>query len=172
MALLTKIRPIIGRPIPLGRRGEHLARRIDFGDLIELFTDAYDGGRPELRYQRPGDTTAYVPSSVDTTGDGLVWLPTNTDTAHPGTGRVELRWNVGGALAKSRTWDVVIEDSLVVDGDDPSDIDYYAGAYVVTPSWMRQALETRDKMCIDDIKVEPIQVQKVSNESGGVTLSI
>jgi hypothetical protein len=37
---------------------------------------------------------------------------------------------------------------------------------------MRQALETRDKMCIDDIKVEPIHAQEVGNEQGGVTLSI
>ena len=171
MALLTKIRPIVGRPIPLGRQGEHLARRIDFSDIIELFEDAFPGGTPTLRYQRPDDSTAYVPSAIDLT-TGLTWLPTNVDTAHAGTGRVELRWSVAGRLAKSRVFDVVIEASIVDDGESPETHDYYQGQYVVTPSWATQTLETKEKICIDDIEVTPIHESAVDNEFGGVTLSI
>lgn len=170
--MLMKVRPIIGRPIPLGRQGEHLARRVDFGDIVEAFEEYHPNGTATLRFQRPDDSTAYEPAAMDRSGGGLIWIPTNTDTAHAGTGRVELRWTVGGTLAKSRVWDVVIEPSIVIDGDTPEEHEYYDGAYVVTPSWAEQTLETSDKICADDIKVKEIQVSETANEAGGLTISL
>lgn len=170
--MLMKVRPMVGRPIPLGRQGEHLARRVDFGDITEMFEEYHPGGVASLRYQRPDDSTAYEPAAMDRSGGGLIWIPTNTDTAHAGTGRVELRWTVGGTLAKSRVFDVVIEPSIVVDGDTPEEHEYYSGAYVVTPSWAEQTLETSDKICADNIKVKEIQESVVDNDAGGLTVSI
>jgi hypothetical protein len=69
-------------------------------------------------------------------------------------------------------WDVVIEPSIVVDGDTPEDHEWYSGAYVVTPSWVEQTLETSDKICADDIKVKEIQVSETDNEAGGLTISL
>jgi hypothetical protein len=169
--MLEKTRPIVGRPLVIGRQNEHLARRIDFGDIIELYHELYPDGVPSLHYQRPDDTTAYVPASVDTT-TGLVWRPTAIDTAHAGNGRVELRWAVGGHLVKSRLWDVVVEPSLVDDGESPEEHDYYDGEYVVTPSWAEQVLETDEKICRDDIHVLEIQASETLNDAGGLTLSI
>lgn len=166
-----KVRPTIGRPIPLGRQGEHLARRVDFGDITEMFQEWFPDGVAELRYQRPDDTKAYVPAVVDTTA-GCVWRPTNTDTAHAGTGRVELRWTVGGSIAKSRVWDVVIEPSLTVDGESPEEHEYYDGAYVITPQHVEQVLATDDKLCADDITVKEIQVSETENDAGGLTISL
>lgn len=169
--MLDKFRPIVGRPIPLGRQGEHLARRIDFGDIIEMFEELFGEGVATLRYQRPDDTTAYIPSVIDTT-DGLVWRPTETDTKHAGTGRAELRWSVGGKLVKSRMWDCTIEPSIIDDGPNPDDHDYFDGPYVVVPAWNEQVLETDDKICTDDISVLEIPVSEVENEAGGLTLTI
>ena len=173
--MLTKVRPVIGRPIPLGRQGEHLARRIDFGDIVEVFAGLYGEGVGSLRYQRPGDSTAYEPARVNTSDGGLVWLPTETDTAQDGRGRVELRWLVNGHYAKSRVWETLVEKSIVEDGDRPGgddDRDYYEGAYVVTPAWATQTLETTEKIMSQNVVVLDIPVSEVGNEAGGLTLTI
>lgn len=153
---MLKIRPIIGRPIPIGRRGEHLSRAIDFGDIIEFFESVYGSGTPEVRYMRPADTSAYVPSFIDTTDGGCVWKPTSTDTANAGTGRLEIRWLVNGKVAKSRVYDVSVEDSIVLDGDNPDEHEYYPGPYVVTPSDEEQVLETGDCIAVENIVIEKI----------------
>ena len=150
-----KIRPIVGRPIPIGRQGEHLARRIDFTDQVDFMREVYGEGRAELRYQRPEESSAYVPAYVDTTA-GLVWSPTATDTENAGNGKLELRWYVDDRLAKSRVWAVVVEESLFVDGESPEDHDYYTGPYEVTPSDEEQTLETADLIATDNVVVKPI----------------
>ena len=169
--MLDKFRPIVGRPIPLGRQGEHLARRIVWDDIIEMFQELYGDGTPELRYQRPDDTYGYVPSAIDMTS-GLTWRPTATDLAKAGKGRVELRWLVEGKVVKTRTWDCVVESSITEDGKNPDEHDYFDGPYVVTPNWTTQELETDDKICTDDISVLEIPVSEVENEAGGLTLTI
>ena len=170
--MLPKFRPVLGKAIPLGRRGENLARRIDFSDIIERFVEVYGEGRPELRYQRPNDTTAYIPSVIDTIESACTWKPTSIDTEKAGRGRCELRWIVDGRVAKSRIWDVEVQDSIVLDGDNPDDHEYYNGQYTVTPAWVEQELETNNKICVDDIKVLEIQAVETHNEAGGLTLSI
>lgn len=172
--MLTKVRPVIGRPIPIGRQGEHLARKIDFGDIVELFATLYGEGTATLRYQRPDDSTAYEPARLDTSDGGLVWLPTETDTANAGRGRVEMRWLINGHFAKSRVWEVLVEKSLTEEGDRPGDDDrdYYEGAYVVTPLWVTQTLATEERIMSQDVVVLDIPVSEVSNEAGGLTLTI
>jgi hypothetical protein len=170
--MLLRVRPIHGRPIPIGRQGEHLARLIDFSDTVERFMDAFGAGTCEVRYQRPTETSAYIPAVIDTTGGGLVWKPTQEDTAIAGQGRLELRYLVDGRIAKSRTWDVLVEASLVMDGDTPGEYDYYTGAYEVMPDWAGVSLDTSDKVCTDDIDILPIQKTEVDNEAGGRTLTI
>ena len=169
--MLEKFRPIIGRPIPLGRQGEHLARRIDFGDILEAFNETYGAGICELRYQRNSDASAYVPAVVDTS-EGCVWRPTNIDTAKAGRGRVELRYLVAGRLVKSRVFDTDVTPSLYVDGESPEEHEYYDGAYVITPMWSEQVLNTDDKICTDDIHVKEIQESITDNSAGGLTLSL
>lgn len=91
--------------LPLGRQGEHLARRIVF-DLSEWVRE-YGAGTAELIYQRPGDASPY-PLAVLREGNALIWTPTATDTAVcGGYGKCELRYFVADAVVKSeirRTW--------------------------------------------------------------------
>ena len=48
----------------------------------------------------------------------------------------------------------------------------YTGAYDVDPKFTAQKLATNGKKMLDDVTVEAIEVQRVSNTSGGRTVYI
>lgn len=48
----------------------------------------------------------------------------------------------------------------------------YAGPYQVDPSFDEQMLETAQKVMADDVTVHAIEVSRVSNPSGGITVYI
>lgn len=48
----------------------------------------------------------------------------------------------------------------------------YTGVYTVTPGFEGTTLPTKDKLLAQDITVEPIEVARVSNPSGGKTIFI
>ena len=50
--------------------------------------------------------------------------------------------------------------------------DLYKGAYNVKPDFYGTTLETESKFMTDDVTVEPIEVARVSNTSGGTTVYI
>ena len=52
------------------------------------------------------------------------------------------------------------------------DLPAYTGAYDVDPKFTAQKLETKGKKMLDDVTVEAIEVQRVSNTSGGKTVYI
>ena len=52
------------------------------------------------------------------------------------------------------------------------DIPAYTGAYDVDPKFTAQKLATNGKKMLDDVTVEAIEVQRVSNTSGGRTVYI
>ena len=52
------------------------------------------------------------------------------------------------------------------------DLQAYTGAYDVDPKFTAQKLETNGKKMLDDVTVEAIEVQRVSNTSGGRTVYI
>ena len=52
------------------------------------------------------------------------------------------------------------------------DIPAYTGTYNVDPKFTAQKLETNGKKMLDDVTVEAIEVQRVSNTSGGRTVYI
>ena len=53
-----------------------------------------------------------------------------------------------------------------------SDIEIYRGDYIVEPDFTEQVLATKNKMLMDNVKVSAIEVQRVSNTSGGRTVYI
>lgn len=53
-----------------------------------------------------------------------------------------------------------------------SDIEIYRGDYIVEPDFTEQVLATKNKMLTDNVKVSAIEVQRVSNTSGGRTVYI
>ena len=168
----VKIRPIVGRPLSLGRQGEHLARAVEFGDIVERLIQTYGPGEARLYYRRPTEDEAYEPSVVTRDGDNLTWRPTRTDTALAGVGRCELRWYVSEQLAKTRAWDCSITESLVAEGENPDKIPWYTGAVEVTPKHTAQVLDTSQKRMPDDVTVREIQIAHVMNEHGGETVTI
>ena len=50
--------------------------------------------------------------------------------------------------------------------------DVYDGSYTVTPAFSEQWLETKDKIMVDDVTIEPIMVSRTTNLSGGTTIYI
>lgn len=69
------------------------------------------------------------------------------------------------------------EESFEVDLDNSYAInqivgDRYEGEYVVDPDFEQNILPTRNKTLIRDITVNAIEVSRVSNHSGGMTVYI
>ena len=90
-----------GSILPLGKQGENLARKIQFD--ISRWIGTLGPGTVQLLHQRSGDEAPY-PVAVEQEGNLAVWTVTSADTAAAGTGRAELQYYVGDALAKSETW--------------------------------------------------------------------
>ena len=90
-----------GSILPLGKQGENLVRQIQF-DLSRWISN-FGPGTVQLLHQRNGDEAPY-PVAVEQEGNLAVWTVTSADTAAAGTGRAELQYYVGDALAKSETW--------------------------------------------------------------------
>lgn len=52
------------------------------------------------------------------------------------------------------------------------DHEIYDGPYEVDPSFENQILETSHKLMLEDVDVHPIEVARVTNLSGGITVYI
>lgn len=61
----------------------------------------------------------------------------------------------------------VIAAEVVPVGGDP-----YAGEYTVDPDFTGHTLPTKNKLLLEDVTVNPIEVARVSNPSGGTTVYI
>ena len=140
----THVRPIIGRDIPIGRKGENLARTVDFSDIIaEIKNDYGDGGKVVVLVKRPGENEPYPAASVDDS-DGLTWQPTETDTAIAGRGRAEVDYYIDDVLVKSVLFTTYINDSIGVSGDTPEPgYDY-----------MKQLLDALEKVGTGIVSIE------------------
>lgn len=93
----------------LGKRGEHLVRRILF-DCAGL-KNAFGAGRAELLVLPP-DGNAPYPAVLEASDDVYIWNITASDTAAAGAGCCELRWYAGEALAKSVTFPTRVLSAL------------------------------------------------------------
>lgn len=115
----THVRPIIGRDIPIGRKGENRARAVDFSDIIaEIKKDYGDGGKIVVLVKRPNEDVPY-PAAVVDESDGLTWTPTETDTAIAGRGNAEVDYYVDDVLVKSVLFTTYTHGSIGVSGDTP-----------------------------------------------------
>lgn len=104
--------------LPLGKQGENLARKIQFD--ISRWISTFGPGTVQLLHQRSSDEAPY-PVAVEQDGNLAVWTVTNADTAAPGTGRAELQYYVGDALAKSETWMTKVLAALGPASDTPTE---------------------------------------------------
>jgi len=77
------------------------------------------------------------------------------------------------ASASASVADMIIAAGATIATDiRTSDMPVYDGAYEVTPEWYAQTLATRNKQMADDVTVKSIQLELVSNLSGGKTAYI
>lgn len=72
------------------------------------------------------------------------------------------------------TFDLSSDDALTIGITTPTYLDVisYDGTTDVSPDFNGVTLETAHKLLTEDIIVRPIQVENVSNTSGGVTVYI
>lgn len=104
-----------GGPIPLGRQGENQAQAVIWQGIAAQYADLYGEGAFQLMVARCGDAAPY-PVVLTRDGDSLVWTVSDSDTAKSGVGRCELTYLVGGAVAKSKTWQTQVLASFTADG--------------------------------------------------------
>lgn len=93
----------------LGRVGENLTRQISFD--CAAFVEEFGAGTAQITAQLPGGTK-YIPVNVEQDGGTVTWTISEADVGQAGTGKAELSWLVGEAVAKTRTWRTLIRSSL------------------------------------------------------------
>lgn len=104
-----------GGTIPLGRQGENQVQTVIWQGIAAQYAALYGEGTFQLMAQRCGDAAPY-PVVLTRDGDSLVWTVSDPDTAKSGVGRCELTYLVGGAVAKSKTWQTQVLASFTADG--------------------------------------------------------
>lgn len=87
-------------------------------------------------------------------------------TPHSIIGRLSSTQRITGSLAEI----AVINGTIFI----PTyvDVDLYSGVYDVSPDFTGKTLDTANKTLTDNITVKPIEVQTMSNSSGGLTVYI
>ena len=132
--------------IVLGRRGENEATQIIFD--VSSLVSTYGDGSAVLMVKRPTDTDAY-PAVIDRDGNTVVWTITTTETEVKGSGKCELFWYIGEALAKSIVFrTVVMEDigAVVSEPPDPYEswVDSLTELGAEAQEYARQAASSAD----------------------------
>lgn len=152
--VFTSTAPNAEPRILLGRQLENDAVGIvfDLSWLISTFGD----GEAVLVHQRAQDEAPYI---VNATQDGatLTWMVSNTDNAFTGVGKAELRWSVGGVLAKTIVYKTWVVKSITADMIMPD----------VYQSWYDNMIEYIDQLKVDsDAKlVEAVEKAQTSATS-------
>lgn len=119
-------------PILLGRQGENHAQTVIWQGIAAQCAALYGEGTFQLMAQRCGDAAPY-PVALTRDGGSLVWTVSDSDTAKSGVGRCELTYLVGGAVAKSKTWQTQVLASFTADGS--------AEPPEPAQSWVQEVLE-------------------------------
>lgn len=107
--------------IQLGAQGENRATEVEF-DTRPWFRE-YPSGTVSAVARRYGDPAPY-PLSLDVADGTSVWQVSDTDTAKPGVGAVELTMTSGGTRVRSLTFKTLVTASLT---DSPIDDDAWYG---------------------------------------------
>lgn len=102
--------------IRIGVVGENDARvvQIDWS----AWAEQYGTGTVTVLLQRSGDTNPY-PVVTFTDGTVTTWLPSSTDTAVAGLGKIQIEYRVNSVVAKTEIFRVQIAKSLTPETDPP-----------------------------------------------------
>ena len=136
MMVITTVETDNGALLPIGRQGEHDARKIWF-DLTWLI-ESFGEGEAVLVHQRAKDEAPYICQTTQE-NNRLIWIIDANDTAYEGIGKAEIRWTVGGALAKTVIYKTSVLKSLT------------AGTVIPDPyeSWYDEMIDYIDQLKVD-----------------------
>lgn len=146
----------------LGRCGENKARQIRFD--VEWLVETYGEGVATLVHERPKDVAPYI-VPIEQTEHEVVWTITNGDTTYPGTGRCEIRWVVGDALAKTITYRTKTLQSITGDTLIPEPLQ----------SWYDMMIDYLNDHTVTDVAVISLpsgSEPTVAYEDGTITFGI
>lgn len=105
--------------LEIARVGEQEATQVRFSTAWWYQTFGA-GGSFALEVERPGDTAPYLVPLTDL-GSAVAWTVSAADAALLGRGSCQLRYYLGGTLAKTRIWTTRILASLSEPGEAPPD---------------------------------------------------
>lgn len=124
-----------------------------------------------LVHQRSKDGGPYP--AATSMSDTLVWTITDTDTAYAGYGKAELRVSFANGLAKSMTYQTVVQRSITGDTVIPEPMQSwydalieYIDEHAATPEQIEAAVEAY----LEEHPI-PAPVQSVNGKTGDVVLS-
>ena len=83
------------------------------------------------------------------------------------TGEISQMHRISGTINSQHGIESEVRLPTVVDRGD-----VYSGDIEFKPSWEEQTIETADKYLEKDISISSIQLYEVSNDAGGITISI
>ncbi len=156
------IPPAFSGALQLGRAGENGVTEITF--LCAGYAKVYGDGFAELVHKAP-DGTIYPVNIEQDESNRVNWLISDGDTATAGNGELELRWMVNGNLAKSKTFETIVQKTLTVPENPPE----------AAKSWVDKVLQAAEDIkagAIDDEKLAKAiaeYLKKHPIESGGIT---
>lgn len=127
-----------GKAIPIGRRGENLAREVVFD--ISGWIEQYGPGFAALATMRAEDEYP-APVAVEREGSTVTWRVSSTDTAMVGYGLCELRYYVGEALVKAEQWVTYVVPAL----GDPDKVPDAAEDYIARMQRIGNAVQEAEK---------------------------
>ena len=93
----------------LGQQMENEVTEVVF-DFSDWATE-YGSGTISLSVQRPGDSQPYD-VELDVDGTDATWSVSAQDTAHHGTGEIQLTYTVGTLVKKSGVYMFTVYDSI------------------------------------------------------------
>ena len=156
------IPPAFSGSLQLGRQGENGATEITF--LCAGYAKMYGDGFAELVHKAP-DGTIYPVNIEQDESNRVNWLISDGDTTTAGNGELELRWMVNGNLAKSKTFETIVQKTLTVPENPPE----------AAKSWVDKVLQAAEDIkagAIDDEKLAKAiaeYLEKHPIESSGIT---
>ena len=132
-----------GAGFPLGRRGENLVTQIRFP--VAGWAEKYGDGTFGLLAQRQSDANPY-PVAITTDSEYVYWNVSSADTGVAGIGKVELRYTVGEALAKSMVYITRTAPALEDAGEAPEPYE----------SWVNEVMDAAENVEEIEAHVEEI----------------
>lgn len=129
----------------IGHQGENNAKTFVFP--ITDWKTKYGNGEFSLYNKRTVDPDGYL-CSVTSDDNFVYWTVSNTETQYKGKGKCQLVYTVDGVIAKSDTYNTVVEEGLGSTEEPPAP----------WSTWVNNIKEN-----IDDIKTKSLNLQKIQD---------